>query len=206
MGMDETNEEVNAVEFGSLDDPQDTATCELVSSSDFHKEPSNTVVGVSSDHETLKVDGTDGTDGMDGVSGVGESGLVVSEPTETLVDYFAPFLKNQLSDESASIDGPSLAYSLDPLERQVDSGRVDSAFREMIRSIHLEAVRTETHFRVRDNRPEGHDSQRVVIDEDSSQSDSKMSWTSESVDGDDRDLLVVVEEDSWSSPFAIGER
>ena len=211
MGMDEANEEVNAVEFGSvefgsLDDPQDTATCELVSSSDFHKDSSNTVVGDSSDRETLKVDGIDGTDGIDGVSGVGESGLVISEPTETLVDYFAPFLKNQLSDESASIDGPSLAYSLDPLERQVDSGRFDSAFREMIRSIHLEAVRTETHFRVRDNRPEGHDSQRVVSDEDSSQSDSKMSWTSESVDGDDRDLLVVVEEDSWSSPFAIGER
>ena len=59
---------------------------------------------------------------------------------------------------------------------------------------------------VRDRLPEGHNSQRVGFEEDSSPTESKMSWTSESVDGDDRDLLVVIEEDSWSSPFAVGER
>ena len=130
----------------------------------------------------------------------------ISEPTETVVDYFAPFLNNHSSDESSRIDAPSFAYSLDPIDRQADSNRVDTAFREMIRSIQLEAIRAETHFHVRAKRSEGRDSQRVGFEEESSPTESKTSWTSESVDGDDRDLLVVVDEDSWSSPFAVGER
>ena len=200
LGIAEANDEVNGVEFGSLDDPQDTVAYDLASSGDFSKDSSNSVVGESSESEMQKVAAVASVDGVD------ELGLGISEPTETIVDYFAPFLNNHSSDESSRIDAPSFAYSLDPLDRQADSNRVDTAFREMIRSIQLEAIRAETHFHVRAKRSEGRDSQRVGFEEESSPTETKTSWSSESVDGDDRDLLVVVDEDSWSSPFAVGER
>ena len=200
LGIDEANDEVNGVEFGSLDEPQDAVAYDIASSGDFSEDLSNSVVGESSESEMQKVAAVASVDGVD------ELGLGISEPTETVVDYFAPFLNNHSSDEGSRIDAPSFAYSLDPLDGQADSNRVDTAFREMIRSIQLEAIRTETHMHVRDRLPEGHNSQRVGFEEDSSPTESKMSWTSESVDGDDRDLLVVIEEDSWSSPFAVGER
>lgn len=206
LGIAEANDEVHGVEFGSLDDPQDSVAYDLASNGDFSENSSNSVVGESSESEMHQVDGVASVDAVASVDGVDELGLAISEPAETVVDYFAPFLKNHSSDESSRIDAPSFGYSLDPLDRQADSNRVDTAFREMVRSIQLEAIRTQTHMHVRDRLPEGHDSQRVGFEEDSSPTESKMSWTSESVDGDDRDLLVVVEEDSWSSPFAVGER
>jgi len=180
---DEAKDEANAVEFGSLDEPQDSATFATVDLSDRRVQE---VGGIGELEPELEPE--------------------LSETTEPTVDYFAPFLSNHSSDHSSSIDTSSLACSLDPLEGHVDSSRVDVAFREMIRSIHLEAIRTESHFQVNESQRSGRVSQPEGFDSDSSLSESKLNWTSESVDGDDRDLLVVVEEDSWRSPFAVGER
>ena len=150
-----------------------------------------------------------------------EFGSLDEEPSASLAEQSDPMLPTQVATREAQVcdlpqtknlfqsffeetDTPELAEVC----REVieDSPAMDQAFQALLSDMHLSAIQlapSEQAFVRADLEKKSIPSPRSLHRDFQSAASQVAEWSGVSVDGDDRDLIVVVEESVWTNPFAM---
>jgi type II secretory pathway predicted ATPase ExeA len=129
-----------------------------------------------------------------------EFGTLDEEPLESdEVNLFQAFLE-----DSVEQDLRSQATAGRALEPPVSTGTMDESFRQWIKELNLSAVQLDpsNHAFVRAELTAKR-SPKPVASSPSNPRTTPSLIVGESVDGDDRDMIVLIEEHEWINPFAI---
>lgn len=126
-----------------------------------------------------------------------EFGALDEEPTK--VNLFEPFIQDPVGKRVPVDKTGTLAKSTG-----VSTATLDESFRELIKTLKLTAIQLQPSDRVfaRANL-ETRKAPKPVEQADQASQTATCEFVGISVDGDDRDMLVVIEDQGWVNPFAI---